>query len=52
MLTFLNEPCGHVVTPPLFDNQAEGKVMASKHSVGGAILDICMCAQEDAYVAA
>ena len=28
---------------PLFDNQAEGKVMANEHSVGGAILDTCLC---------
>ena len=51
-LKFLIKPCGCVVAPPLFDNQAEGKVTASKHSVGGAILDICLCVQEDAFVAA
>ena len=49
---FLNEPCGHEMTPPLFNNQAEGKVMANEHSVGGAILDTCLCTQEDAFVAA
>ena len=51
-LDILIEPCGHVVAPPLFDNQAEGKVMANEHSVGGTILDTCLCAQEDAFVAA
>ena len=40
------------MAPPLFDNQEEGKVMANKHSVGGAILDTCLCAPEDAFVAA
>ena len=39
---FLNEPHGHVVAPPLFNNRAEGKVMANEHSVGGAILDTCL----------
>ena len=43
-LTFPNEPCGHVLAPPLFDNQEEGKVMANEHSVGGAILNTCLCA--------
>ena len=51
-LTFLIKPHGCDMVPLLFDNQAEGKVMASEHSVGGAILDTCMCAQEDAFVAA
>ena len=51
-LTFLNEPHGCVVAPPLFSNRAEGKVMANKHSVGGVILNICLCTQEDAFVAA
>ena len=51
-LTFLSEPCGYVMAPPLFDNQAEGKVMANKHSVGGVILDTCLWAQEDTFVAA
>ena len=37
---------------PLFDNQAEGKVMANEHSVGGAIPDTCLYTQEDAFVAA
>ena len=37
---------------PLFDNWAESKVTASKHSVGGAILDTCLCIREDAFVAA
>ena len=49
-LTFLND--GHVVAPPLLNNQAEGKVMANEHSVGHAILNTCLCAQEDAFVAA
>ena len=35
----LQECCGS----PLFNNQAEGEVMASKHSVGGAILSTCLC---------
>ena len=51
-LTFLIEPHRHVVPPSLFNNQAEGKVMASKHSVGGVMLDTCLCAGEDAFVAA
>ena len=51
-LMFLIEPCGHVVAPPLFDNQAEGKVMTIEHSVGGVVLNTCLCAQEDAFVAA
>ena len=34
------------------DNRAEGKVTTSEHSVGGAILDTCLCIQEDAFVAA
>ena len=38
--------------PPLFNNGAEGKVMASEHSVGGAILDTYLCVWEDAFVAA
>ena len=49
---FLYEPCRCVVVPPLFDNQAEGKVMANEHSVGGAIPDTCLYTQEDAFVAA
>ena len=49
---FLNKPCEYVVAPPLFDNQAEGKVMGNEHSVGDAILDTCLCAQEDAFVPA
>ena len=51
-LTFLIKPRWCIVAPPLFDNQAEGKVMANEHSVGGAILDTCLCTQEDAFVAA
>ena len=51
-LTFLIKPHGCVVAPHLFNNQAEGKVMASEHSVEGAILDSCLCAQEVAFVAA
>ena len=51
-LIFLIEPCGCVVAPSLFDNQAEGKEMASEHSVGGAILDTCLCTQKDTFVAA
>ena len=51
-LTLLNEPHGHVVAPPLFNNRAEGKVMASKHSIRGAILDTCLCTQEDAFMGA
>ena len=41
-LMFLIEPCGGVVAPHLFDNRAEGKVMANEHSVGGAVLDTCL----------
>ena len=48
-LTFLIKPCGHIVAPPLFHNQAEGKVTASEHSVGDAILDTCLCIREDAF---
>ena len=40
------------MAPPSFNNRAEGKVMASKHSVGGSTLNTCMYIQEDAFVAA
>ena len=33
---FLIKPCRCVMAHPLFDNQAERKVMASEHFVGGA----------------
>ena len=49
-LTFLIEPFGCVVAPPLFNNRAEGKVTAREHSVGGATLDTCGCVQDDAFV--
>ena len=45
-----SEPCEQVVAPPLFNNLAEGKVMANEHSVGGAILDTCLCTLEDSFV--
>ena len=51
-MTFCSESHGHVVAPPLFDNQAEGKVIANEHSMGGAMLDTCLCTPEDAFVAA
>ena len=51
-LTFLIEPLGWVVAPPLCDNSAEGRVTAREHSVGGTILDACGCVQDDAFVMA
>ena len=36
----------------LCDNQAEGRVTARQHSVGGAILDTCGCARDDTFAAA
>ena len=51
-LTFLIEPLGQVVAPSLCDNQAEGRVTAREHSVGGAMLNTCGCVQDDAFVVA
>ena len=51
-LTFLIKPFGWVVAPPLCDNQVEDRVTAREHSVGGAVLDTCECAGDDAFAAA
>ena len=51
-LTFLIEPLGQVVAPPLFNNHAEGKVTTREHSVGGAMLNTCRCVGDDAFVVA
>ena len=49
-LTFLIELLGWVVAPPLCDNQAEGRVTAMEHSVGGTIPETCV--RDDVFVAA
>ena len=46
---FHSEPQGQVVAPPLFDNHAEGKLMANEHSIGGAMLDTCLCILKDTF---
>ena len=40
------------MAPPLCDNQAEGRVTAREHSVGGTVLDACECAQDNAFAVA
>ena len=46
------KPFGWVVAPPLCNNQAEGRVTAREHSVGGAILDTWEYVQDDAFAVA
>ena len=47
-LTFLIKSLGWVVAPPLCNNQAEGRVTAREHTVGGAMLNTCGCVRDDA----
>ena len=47
--TFLIEPFGLVVSPPLCNSQDDGRVIASEHSAGGAMLETCACVGVDAF---
>ena len=46
------EPFGQVVAPPLCDSQADGRVTAREHLVGGAMLETCACVGVNAFSAA
>ena len=46
------EPFGWVVASPLCDSQAEGRVTAREHSVGGTMLETCAYVGNDAFAAA
>ena len=41
-----------MVAPCLFDNHVVGKLMANEISIGGVMLDACLCILEDAFVMA
>ena len=39
------------MAPPLCDSQADSRVIAREHSVGGAMLETCACVGVDAFSA-